>query len=384
MRFITADRIFNGHSFLAEGSVLVLGERNCFLGFVTSKEITADKIERFEGVITPGFVNSHCHLELSHLKNKIPKHTGLPEFAKQVILLRQKCDRATIAESQREADKEMWENGIVAVGDISNGPDSFPQKSASNIFYHTFIELIGLNPDNAEFIFEKGVELHGKLKNYQLKGSFAPHAPYSTSAPLIKKISEFDSDRELPFSIHNQESVEETKFFQGEKSGFDELYKFLNLDLSWFVPPGGTSLQNYVSALSISPSLLVHNTITSPADLSMVTDKNIYWCFCPCANKFIENRLPDFEIFRKFDHRICLGTDSLASNAQLSLVEEANQVLTATDTFSVENLLRAITFNPAEALGLTNAFGHMIEGRNAGLNLIKIQNGHLQFIKKIV
>lgn len=383
MRFITADRIFNGHSFLPEGSVLVLGERNCFSGFVTNEEIAADKIERFEGVITPGFVNAHCHLELSHLKNKIPKHTGLPEFAKQVILLRQKFDSATIVESQREADKEMWENGIVAVGDISNGPDSFQQKSASNIFYHTFIELIGLNPENAEFIFEKGVELHGKLKEYQLKGSFAPHAPYSTSASLIKKISEFDSGRGWPFSIHNQESVEETKFFKGEKNGFDELYKFLNLNLSWFVPPGGTSLQNYVSTLGTSPSLLVHNTITSPADLSMVTDKNIYWCFCPCANKFIENQLPDFKIFRKFDHKICLGTDSLASNAQLSLVEEVNEVLTATDAFSVENLLRAITFNPAEALGLTNAFGHMIEGRNAGLNLIKVQNGHLKYIKKI-
>ena len=134
MRFITADRIFNGQSFLAEGTVVVLGERNCFFDLITDKDVAADKIERFEGVITPGFVNAHCHLELSHLKNKISRHTGLPEFARQVVLQRQKFDQQTIIESQNRADREMWENGIVAVGDISNGTDSFELKIGQQNF----------------------------------------------------------------------------------------------------------------------------------------------------------------------------------------------------------------------------------------------------------
>ena len=217
-----------------------------------------------------------------------------------------------------------------------------------------------------------------------MKGSLAPHAPYSTSRQLIQRIAEFDANSGLPFSIHNQESDEETKFFMGQKSGFNELYKFLNLDVSWFVAPGEGSLRHYADVLPASPSLLVHNTVTSASDLSAVLGKNSYWCFCPGANKFIENRVPDFKIFKDYTHNICLGTDSLASNSQLSVLEEADQVLAATGVFSITHLLRAIIFNPAKALGLSTSFGGMIRGRNAGLNLISTENNRLQFIKKIV
>jgi cytosine/adenosine deaminase-related metal-dependent hydrolase len=272
----------------------------------------------------------------------------------------------------------------VAVGDISNGIDSFEQKSDSPIFYHTFIELIGLNPANAESIFDRGLQLLGKLNEYQLKGSLAPHAPYSTSGQLIKKIADFDTDRDFPLSIHNQESEEESKFFMGQTSGFDDLYKFLNLDLSWFKAPGSSSLQSYADQLSEKKSLLIHNTFTSAADLAFVANKQVYWCFCPGANLYIENKLPDFSLFKHLEKTICLGTDSLASNKQLDLVEEANQVLKATDVFSLGDILTAMTSNAAEALGITHAFGGFIKNRNAGLNLLTHRNGQLQFIKKIL
>lgn len=384
MRFITADKIFDGHSFLPEDSVLVLGERNAFSEIVSLKDIDNLKVERLEGIITPGFVNAHCHLELSHLKNKIPRHTGLPEFGKQVISLRNKFTVEEIAEAQHAADKEMWSKGIVAVGDISNGTDSFEQKSKSNIFYHTFLELIGLNPANSEPIFEHGKNLFQKLNDYQLKGSLAAHAPYSTSKELIKKIADFDAKNELSLSIHNQESEEETKFFNGEKSGFDELYKFLNLDVSWFQAPKTSSLKNYVEVLSDKSSILVHNTTTKIEDIETTRTKNISWCFCPCANLFIENKLPDLKLFKGLEHKICIGTDSLAGNIQLDVLEEINRILNVTDLFTPENLLQAITFNGAAALGVTRAFGKFIKGRNAGLNRVNFKNNQFKFVKKIV
>lgn len=344
----------------------------------------ADKIERLKGIIVPGFVNAHCHLELSHLYNKIQIHTGLPEFARQVILQRNKSSQDEISEAQYNADKEMWAKGIVAVGDISNGTDSFEQKSKSEIFYHSFLELIGLNPANSELIFERGKELFQKLEDYQLKGSLAPHAPYSTSRDLIKKIADFDAEKDLPLTIHNQESEEETKFFNGEKSDFDELYKFLGLDLSWFKAPKISSLRNYIEVLNNKRSILVHNTITKKEDIQLTFAKNISWCFCPCANRFIENKLPDFNLFKGLENNICIGTDSLAGNTQLDLLAEINQILVSTDVFTPQQLLQAITFNGAEALGVTKAFGQFVKGRNAGLNLIQFQDNQFQFVKKIV
>src|SRR4051812_49156653 len=119
MRFLTANKIFNGWQYLSEGSVLVLGSQNTLNEITTTAAIPKDKIEFFDGIITPGFVNAHCHLELSHLKGKISKHTGIPGFGKEIIMQRMAgYTKERIFEETVVADTEMWNNGIVAVGDI--------------------------------------------------------------------------------------------------------------------------------------------------------------------------------------------------------------------------------------------------------------------------
>ncbi|MDI1355484.1 MAG: amidohydrolase family protein [bacterium] len=383
MRFLKADRLFDGKHFLADDLVLVLDRGNEFKDLVPEKDLEKGIIERFEGILSPGFVNAHCHLELSHLHNKISKHSGLPEFGKSVIQLRDQFRKEEIAEHMEEADAAMWRSGIVVVGDISNDATSFRQKTRGSIFYHTFLELIGLNPQRSRSVFEKGESLLETLKNMELRSSAVPHAPYSTSTDLISLCAEFDDTHNLPFSIHNQESEEENKFFEGKHSKFEKLYEFLHLDISWFKSTGGSSLEAYASHLSKRPSLLVHNTFTREKDLASVRDKNVYWCFCPGANQYIENSLPDFTLFAKQKGKICVGTDSLASNTQLDLIQEVNVILRSGSVFSEEDLLAAITGNAAEALMLEDQFGNFIAGKNTGLNLVSRKNSELKFIKKI-
>jgi cytosine/adenosine deaminase-related metal-dependent hydrolase len=383
VRFLRADKIFDGLQFLPPGTVLVLDEGGRLVEMAAAENIEEDRVERLEGILAPGFVNSHCHLELSHLKGKIPLRTGLPEFARQIILSRNSVTEAEKSEHFYAADREMWQNGIVAVGDISNSAESFGTKAASSLFYHTFIELIGLDPFRADLVLEKGLELKDELTDLGLRGSLAPHAPYSTSRALIGAIAAHDEFNKLPFSIHNQESEEETKFFMGEPSSFEDLYRFLGLNISWFKAPGHSSLAEYAPALGAGPSLLVHNTVSTAADLKLLAAAPVSWCFCPSANLYIESRLPDFSLFRAVQNKICLGTDSLASNDALDLVKEANRILEASTAFSTETILRAMTSNGAEALGIAGNFGRLIPGKNAGLNLLAEQNSRLKFIKKI-
>jgi aminodeoxyfutalosine deaminase len=384
MRFLKAERIFNGEVFLPSNTILVLDEKGILLDILLDPAIEEGRVERLQGIITPGFVNTHCHLELSHLLGKIPRNTGLPEFARQVILKRNQSDALEMSEYRREADKNMWNNGIVAVGDISNGETSFVDKADSKIYYHTFIELIGLNPKDNDTIFDKGLALLEQLKNYNLHGSLAAHASYSTSKNLIKQIADFDFQQTQPFSIHNQESEEETKFMMGDNSGFEELYKFLNLDISWFKAPFCSSLESYAQELSSGTTILVHNRVTDNSDLSAVANKNIYWCFCPKANLYIDSALPNFEIFKNFTDHICLGTDSLASNSTLNLIDEANTILKASSVFTLENVLSALTSHAASALNISHNFGKLQMGKNAGINLIEYTHSEIRFIKKIV
>lgn len=381
MHFLQADRIFNGTHFLEEAAVIVISEKQELIEIINAADVEAGKIQKLKGIITPGFVNAHCHTELSHLKNKIPEKTGLPGFGKQIIFQRMSQNQPDIKEKILQADNEMWEHGIVAVGDISNTADSFEMKAGSNIHYHTFVELLGLHPQKAEGSFEYGIKLLNQLKEKNLAGSLAPHAPYSTSLELIEMISGFNIKNNLPSSIHNQESEEETKFFYGKSGGFNELYAFLQMDLSWFQPPMKSSLNYYLDSLHSQQTILVHNTFTSKEDIEKAKSKNVYWCFCPSANLYIEGRLPVFNFFIEEKEKICLGTDSLASNHELSIIKEANHVL-KNSNFTLEDVLKSMTSIPAAALNL-HRFGNLKIGKNAGLNLIELKENQIHFIKTL-
>src|SRR5690606_34271155 len=99
-------------------------------------------IARQKGMIVPGFVNMHCHLELSHMAGIIPKHTGLVPFLQQVMSMRS-ASEDHIHQAMRRADKQLYDNGVVAVGDHANTGISASVKAQSNIYYHTFVEVLG-------------------------------------------------------------------------------------------------------------------------------------------------------------------------------------------------------------------------------------------------
>jgi cytosine/adenosine deaminase-related metal-dependent hydrolase len=383
VRFIKAVKIFDGKSFLPPGIVLVYGQDHKLEAIIGEREIAPEKIEHLEGLITPGFVNAHCHLELSHLRSQVTAGTGFCSFAMELMEKRGLSSPEAITESMQEAEKEMIANGIVAVGDISNGSTSFGVKREKKLRYHTFVELIGLNPVAAPAIMEQGKELLAQLNTEGLRGSLAAHAPYSASTELIRLISEHNARNSCPFSIHNQESVEEHLFFMGEKSNVHDLYAHLKINIGFFVPPLTSSLLHYLPHLCGRKNIMVHNTFTSAADIKAAEHKKLFWCFCPSANLFIEKRLPDFSLFIQEPERICIGTDSLASNTRLDVLTELNHLSEACGDFSQEQLLSMITGNGATALGLEDDYGKLVIGRNAGLNLLRHTGNKFELIQKV-
>lgn len=371
--YISASYIFPITSSPIKNGVIAINAEGTIQEILTEQEAISKgirDIKYYTGLLVPGFINTHCHLELSHLKGKIAKHTGLPGFVQQVIRQRQAED-AEVLEAMEAADLSMFENGIVAVGDISNKLISRSVKENSDIYYHTFIEAMGFNPVKAAELIKAAVEL--KHNFAPLPASVVPHAPYSVSADLFKEIrNEAEKNNDL-ISIHNQETREENAFFEHKTGSFLELYQFLGLDIDFYQASGKTSLQTYLPGLSpLQKTLLVHNTFTSSADLDFAMDSHqaLYWCLCPNANLYIENRLPELEKFLTANAKITLGTDSLASNDALSIAEEMK---TLQESFKVpfEQLLNWATINGAEYLGIEDRFGSLAAGKTPGINLME-------------
>lgn len=378
LRFLSAKQIFNQTKFFKQDAVLVV-EFNKIKEITTKNEVSVDKIEFIDGIITPGFVNTHCHTELSHLKGKINTHTGLIEFAKNIINKRNELTLNEIETHIQSADELMFKNGIVAVGDICNTNHSLLAKTNSKIYYHNFIELIGLNPKYAEHIFDEGLKLYNLFLRSGQRATLAPHAPYSTSLELIKLIEQQNA---LNVStIHNQESKEETYFFEGKKSKVNDLYEYLKIPITYFIPPKTSSLKHYYPYFNSKKNILVHNTFTKDTDVEFTNDFT-FWCFCPNANLYIENCLPNYKIFQNKINSICFGTDSLASNLSLDVCSEINTILSHTSVFTLEQLLQAATYNGAKALQIDDNYGS-IKGNITSFNVLEFKNNKLKLVSKL-
>ena len=329
--------------------------------------------QHYEGALIPGFINTHCHLELSHLRDKIPQHTGLFRFVGQVMQHRFAAE-AEIIEAMEQADAEMYQNGIVATGDISNQPISAAVKQKSKIYYHTFVEAMGFNPSQAGTIMSKALETAASFS--PLKASIVPHAPYSVSDALFELINAHARENENLLSMHNQETAAEDEFFMHKRGDFLKLYEMLGLNIDFYQASGKSSLQTTLPKLPKTRTLLVHNTQTKPSDVEFAKAQHpaLYWCLCPNANLYIEDRLPDVKMLDQEDLTITLGTDSLASNQQLSILAEM-QTLQKHQDIPFEKLLKWATLNGANFLGISETYGSLAPGKRPGLLLLENMKG---------
>jgi cytosine/adenosine deaminase-related metal-dependent hydrolase len=377
MRKISAHLICDGRGKCYSKGILTLGTDGTVLDIQDTAGILNEsaEIEFFSGMILPGFVNAHCHLELSHLEHIFPEGSGFVPFLKKVVENRN-IDPDQIVKAAEKADWLMYKNGIVAVGDIANGIAAFEVKKDSKIDYFTFVEVLGFAPERAEKAFDWAKSCVSGAESLGLKVSIVPHAPYSVSTPLFKAVAAEVAKTGLPLSIHSQESEEEDELYQsGTGDMIKHLQNNLSIDTSFFHPTGKSAIRSMLEMLpSQNNLLLVHNLYTNQSDLDYIQNVrnlgNTWFVLCPGSNRYIQNRLPDIELFRRNQLQICLGTDSLASNHQLSILEEMKIVQAAYPSVSIEELTNWASFNGANALGIADWAGSIEVGKRPGINLL--------------
>ncbi|MBX9734725.1 MAG: amidohydrolase family protein [Chitinophagaceae bacterium] len=381
---VTATQIFDGYRFLEPDTVLVFDGNGVVEHIIPVAEAGED-VEKIDGIVCPGLVNTHCHLELSHMKGSIPEHTGLQDFIIDIVSKRHFPEEAIIAAMQA-AEQEMIADGIVAVGDICNNTLSISLKAKQQLAYYNFIEVSGWNPAIAEARYEHSKNILNKFESqiedsrFQISNcSLSPHAPYSVSNALWDLLMPYFSEKTI--TIHNQESAAENELFKNGTGKFRDMYAKMGLDDSHFTPSGKTSLQTYFSKLNEAQNIiLVHNTFTSFEDIEAINSNpetriskpvyrplsTVFFCLCPNANLYIENTLPPIDLLRNKNCTIVLGTDSLASNHQLSIRSEIKTIQKHFPHIPLEEMLGWATINGARALQMDSLLGSFEKGKRPG------------------
>jgi cytosine/adenosine deaminase-related metal-dependent hydrolase len=207
----------------------------------------------------------------------------------------------------------------------------------------------------------------------QHRKSCVPHAPYSVSDKLFAMINKQNEGAVHTVSIHNQEMDAENMLFLNKSGALPEFYAGFNISLGEFISTGRTSV--YYAMQHMDPShktLFVHNILTTSDEIrdAHAWNDKVYWATNPNANLYIENRLPDYRGFIQNNARMTIGTDSLASNWQLSILDEMKTIARYKSYVPFEMLLQWATLNGAEALGFQDTLGSLETGKKPGLNLL--------------
>jgi aminodeoxyfutalosine deaminase len=379
MRKISASHIFPVSSEPIQNGTITIDDDGTILNTEAGLQEGA---EHYSGIICPGFINAHCHLELSHMLAQVSENKGMTGFITELISKRTAFAEEIIQKAISDSEEKMIRNGIVAVGDISNNNSTFSQKAKKNLIYHTFIEIFSMDPAKAEEIFENGKKLSAELEQAGLSGSIVPHAPYTMSEELLKCINKEAAVSNGILTIHNQESEGESELFMSNSGVMYETFKAMGIKTELMRKTGINSLRSTLPHLdNASKLLLVHNTYTSKEDIlwtlaniSGLKTPGLFWCTCPNANIYIENRLPDYNAFIETNARMTIGTDSLASNWSLSILDELKTITKQYPSIPLQTLLTWATMNGAEFLGLEQ-LGTIEKGKKPGLNLLKNTEG---------
>lgn len=374
MKKITADWVCPVISDPIKDGVIICDDAGKILAVEKRDQHDPETLEFHQGVLIPGFINTHCHLELSHMKGKVDTGTGLIPFITGVVTQRNAAPEV-IQEAIQRAEQEMFDGGIVAVGDISNAPDTFRTKSKGRLRYYTFVEVFDfLQDQNAQKTFEDGRAVWEQIDLARGSArSMVPHAPYSVSQSLFEKINAANPSGSTTVSIHNQETPPENQLFMEGKGGFVDFYSKFGISLDKFEATKKSAIFYALSNLNpYNRTLFVHNTLTTRSEIEAAANwsQQVYWATCPNANLYIENRLPDYSVFLETNARMTIGTDSLTSNWQLSVLEEMKAIARYQSYVPFQHLLRWATLNGAEALGFDDTLGSLQPGKSPGILLL--------------
>ncbi len=371
----SANYIYLGNGEILKYGIIKLNESGVVTEIIDTKGVLKEEpsLQFYGGIIVPGFINTHCHLELSYFWNKINQHTHLWGFISDLQKQRKQTDPLNLIKAAQTADKRMKSAGIVAVADISNDNYTIEVKKNSTIKYLNLIETFSTQTHLAEKIFSKAQELQMEFETAGLEAHIVPHAPYSVSKKLFQLISENQKHEKTILSIHNQETEDEDLLFKERTGNLHKTFKDWGINFDYIEGFADSSLQYTAPFLDKNaPILLVHNTFSKKEDVIFAQNhfNKVAWVLCPNANLFIENQLPDLDVLTQNANLICLGTDSLASNHSLSIFDEMKTIQLHYPQISFETLVKWATSNGAKALGIENQFGSIEIGKKPGLNLI--------------
>lgn len=392
MRRIAANYMFTVDSEPVKNGYVEVDDNGTIIGLgQLTNEI--EDTEFYNGIICPGFVNAHCHVELSHLAGYFKEDTGMSGFINQINTLRLTVDKERRLNAINEQMDKMYRDGVNGMGDISNCNESFAKKASSPIFTHTYLEQFGWAVDECGAIMDNARKLLSCADSFGLAASITPHSCYTMCPELLENCISAGLERGY-ISYHSQESPEEEELIRTGTGNLADNYRGRNMPtpkvtgrsaLDYFIGHAKSAVRRgqpvvkqmkdgeYAGGKIKGKVLLVHNVTADRESINeaLQTFENLYWATCPLSNWFIHRQYAPLNLMHSMGLKVCIGTDSLSSNHHLSMIDEMKCIMSVFKEIPLADIIKWATLNGAEAIGADKLLGSFTVGKKPGVVLME-------------
>jgi cytosine/adenosine deaminase-related metal-dependent hydrolase len=341
-------------------------------------------IDLGDAIVLPGLVNAHTHLEFSALTEPLAAAGGLPAWLGRVVAARRGREAGVGNESEaravtaiRQGLAESVAGGVTAIGEIATAaaPAAYAGPGPAT---RVFREGLGLRAAAVGAVPRQIAADLDRLAAAGIACGISPHAPYSVAAPLGRRLLTEACRRRIPLAMHLLESEAEAELLSRGTGPFRRLLEDLG---AWdsAAPPALLPAAEWIGRLAHVPrGIVVHAThierdAAALARLARHRDR-LAVVICPRTTRAISGCLPPLAVLREAGVRVALGTDSRASNPDLSLLAECRTLVDA-GLASPEKALRMATVHGAWALGFDRRAGQIAPGRPADLVILRPATG---------
>lgn len=357
---ITQPAIDDGAVVVADGVILDVGP----FQQLRRQWLEAPARDHGETALLPALVNGHAHLDLSGLAGRVQAKDSMAEWIRSLLTARERLSQIQLEQARLQALASLHAFGTGIVGDIDSSATFTGEDSDGTLVVRTFVELFGLQTESLEAAMDRLPHPARRiLANGQKNVSLAVHAPYTTSASLLRAAKDWTSERAKVVSVHAAESEEEILFLRTGKGPLRDLLEERGMEPGRWQPPGCGAV-TYLERLGFldSLSLCVHVVQVSEEEIQLLQRSGAGVCLCPRSNLFIGNSLPPVRQLLDAGVPCAIGTDSLASNADLNLFKEMT-VLVDQCGIGPDVVLAMATLHGARNLGLASHYGSLEKGK---------------------
>ncbi len=328
-----------------------------------------------EVILMPGLINAHTHLDCTMMKNRLEHGSSFTAWVQGLNKIKFSLQEEDIIQGVTKGMSELHRWGCVAAGNIVSFARLIEKLPSSPLRLCHFIEVMDIRGSQQG---EEGLKIAGdffqKNGDEKIKLGISPHAPQTASLNLYRASAQLSQQYRVPFCTHLAESEEEFEMFaQGSGVLFDFL-KDLGRDMN------DTGFQTPVQALlehDVLPqgALLIHMNCLTSKDRQLLAQRaaNFFVVHCPKTHRFFERESFNWKFFYDHGYRLSLGTDSLASNDGLNLFSEMQLFQKTASNLAPQEILKMVTLNPAEALGMKGKLGELSPGSFAEMITIPFQ-----------